>query len=114
MSEIAWAAGLFDGEGTATICRGRPRLAVQMSDRECVSRFAQAMGCGFVYGPYVHEYRDGYTRKPRFVWLAEGESYVIAAELLMPMLCTTKREAVAKNVETAMTQKTGTPRRAVP
>lgn len=103
MSELAWAAGLFDGEGTATTCRGRPRLAVQMNDEHSVRRFAAAIGTGRVYGPYVHAGRDGYTRQPRYVWLAEGDELTVAAAALAPWLGVTKRAQIAriaKNVET--------------
>jgi hypothetical protein len=67
--EIAWAAGLFDGEGTATICGGQRRLAVKMADEESVRRFHAAIGVGKVYGPYEHRtatLRDGSLAAPPF------------------------------------------------
>jgi hypothetical protein len=88
-NEIAWAAGLFDGEGTATICRGRPRLGLRMTDEATVRRFAEAVGHGKVYGPYENDAqtkRDGYVRKPFFYWVAEVEVGRAVVDLLRPFL----------------------------
>lgn len=57
MHEIAWAAGLFEGEGSCS-CRlksGRHylRLSLTMTDEESVRRFHAAVGYrGNVTGPY--------------------------------------------------------------
>jgi len=95
--EIAWAAGLFDGEGTATFCSGRRRLAVKMADEESVRRFHSAVGVGKVYGPYEHRaatLRDGSPRRPSFVWIAERDSADAAARLLLPWIGSEKAAAI--------------------
>jgi hypothetical protein len=51
-TDIAWAAGLFEGEG-AIVQRGRRHgvytyLQVKMSDRDTVEHFARIVGCGTV------------------------------------------------------------------
>lgn len=51
-TDIAWAAGLFEGEG-AIIQRQRPRgkytyLSLKMSDRDTVERFRNIVDCGNV------------------------------------------------------------------
>jgi hypothetical protein len=68
--ELAWAAGLIDGEGhfradlhsksTTTLC---PRLDISQVDRYVLDRFRDAVGRGRVYGPYrktggrvIHQY----------------------------------------------------------
>ena len=59
--EMAWAAGLFDGEGTIGVRRNGPAartrrigLALGMTDRTVVERFASALGgIGRVYEPRV-------------------------------------------------------------
>ena len=97
--EIAWAAGLFDGEGSATVCRRRSRLAVKMADEESVRRFHAAVGVGKVYGPYGHRAatrRDGSPRRPSFIWLAEVEDGAAAARLLLPWLGSEKATAIAR------------------
>ena len=95
--EISWAAGLFDGEGTATICGGRRRLAVKMADEESVRRFHSAIGVGKVYGPYEHRtatLRDGCPRRPSFMWLATVEDADAAARLLLPWIGSEKAAAI--------------------
>lgn len=48
-TEIAWAAGLFEGEGTWLLRKGKgahPQIALQMCDRDVVERFARIVGVG--------------------------------------------------------------------
>jgi len=84
---IGWAAGLYEGDGTATRCGGRLRLAVRMTNEEPVRRFAAAVGCGVVDGPYSNRA----CRKRAWTWVAEGEDALIAADLLRPWLSTARR-----------------------
>jgi hypothetical protein len=88
---IAWAAGLYEGEGTATRCKGRLRLSIKMTNEETIRRFAAAVNCGTVYGPYKPSSRDGYARKPVWVWLAECDDAWSVAELLRPWLSAARR-----------------------
>jgi len=89
---IGWAAGLYEGEGTATRCGGRLRLAVRMTNDEPVRRFAAAVGCGIVYGPYS----NGARRKRVWMWVAEGEDALVAADLLRPWLSRARREQLER------------------
>jgi hypothetical protein len=52
-TEIAWAAGFFDGEGT-TSHRPKHSTRIQISQKEpgLLHRFADAVGSGSVRGPY--------------------------------------------------------------
>jgi hypothetical protein len=47
-TEIAWAAGLFEGEGciTRTISHGitKPRISLGMTDKDVVERFGRIVG----------------------------------------------------------------------
>lgn len=47
-SDVAWAAGLFEGEGTFVAARRRDRfylrLVISMSDEDVLERFRQAVG----------------------------------------------------------------------
>lgn len=79
--EIIWAAGLFDGEGsifasTATKANA-PRLtiALVMTERDTVERFAQAVGIGYV--TQVHEATE--DRKAVYRWTLQGTNDVKAA-----------------------------------
>jgi predicted XRE-type DNA-binding protein len=56
-ASLAWAAGLFEGEGTITPKHGkgmdhRYQAAVIMTDEDVVRRFGVAVKIGKVYGPY--------------------------------------------------------------
>jgi hypothetical protein len=76
-TEIAWAAGLFEGEGSITyIPRGlHPDLqvAINMTDEDVVRRFEAVVDRGRVYGPY-HPPSHGDRRKPFWRWMATGDA----------------------------------------
>ena len=88
--DIAWAAGLFEGEGCFTRKRNGGRLvvaaALSMTDEETVRRFHQVLGFGTVYSLDPPSWRDG-KRKPQWRWQT-GREYEFRAlvELLDPYL----------------------------
>ena len=54
---IAWAAGVFEGEGcfVSALNNGHtpyPKAAVKMTDEDTVRRFGEAVGFGYVTGPH--------------------------------------------------------------
>ena len=60
MHTIEWAAGLFEGEGTAYIATGKyPRCRLKMTDEDVVLKFQEVMGCGT-----VHQYKGDCFSKP--------------------------------------------------
>jgi hypothetical protein len=94
--DIAWAAGLFEGEGTVWLHTYRGdevawRVGLTTCDEDVIRRFAQIIGVGKVYGPYTHKNgRDGRRRdhhKIYYRWQAgtrEDVRYV--ANMLLPYL----------------------------
>lgn len=52
--ELAWAAGLFDGEGWVGPINKRREIGIRVGqvDRRVLDRFAAAVGVGTIYGPY--------------------------------------------------------------
>lgn len=62
---LAWAAGLFEGEGTIVANKHVPRLTLVMTDFDIVDRFAAVMGIGILTTPA----RRG-TYKPTRKWEA--------------------------------------------
>ena len=75
--EIAWAAGLFEGEGAIShIERRRGTLELQvalvMTDEDVVRRFDEIVDRGKVYGPYLPP-SHGDRRKPFWRWAAVGD-----------------------------------------
>jgi len=61
---IAWAAGLFEGEGSISSSRERQvRLRLWMTDEDVVRRFCEIVGVGHVKGPY-----GPYDRGTKQLW----------------------------------------------
>lgn len=60
LEELAWAAGLFDGEGHTTTSRmrriTRVELGVTQSATGVLYRFQSAVGCGSIYGPFKRKH----------------------------------------------------------
>lgn len=70
-ADIAWAAGLFEGEGYITIFQMEGhvlpliRLGITMTDRDVLERFCRIVECGRVTG----EHRFGRpNHKPTYRW----------------------------------------------
>ncbi len=84
--EIAWAAGLFDGEGSITHTDRDLQALLKNTDLELVTRFDAIVGRGRVYGPYEHSGRDGFVRTPYWMWIAHGDAAHEAVEVLAPWL----------------------------
>lgn len=109
--ELAWAAGFFDGEGTAVLANlnsrrvhpttgvrrdyPTPQLAVtQHYDPETVHRFhAAVLGLGKVYGPHSSR---GTANHPRWAWQCRRPHEVLAVvPMLWPWLSGPKRRQIA-------------------
>lgn len=74
--DLAWAAGLFEGEGSISLSRGRPRIQIQMSDEDVVRRFHEAVGCGSVSGPSTSPSRHKYAANPKPIWTWQASGFV--------------------------------------
>jgi hypothetical protein len=81
--EIAWAAGLFEGEGTITQNSGVVNLRVTSTDGDVLDRFAEVVGAGKVYGSYVYTRPDGCKRKPFYVWVCQGSAIEDVVRMLV-------------------------------
>jgi hypothetical protein len=82
--DIAWAAGLFEGEGTIGSERNPQyiRLALGMTDRDVVERFSAIFGgvAQTWYPPRV----QASGRKRMWYWRARGEAAADALRLMLP------------------------------
>jgi hypothetical protein len=101
--EIAWAAGLFEGEGCIShIERGEGfdlQIAVVMTDEDVVRRFDQVVDRGRVYGPYLPP-SHGPRRKQFWRWVALGDSAHDVLDMLLPWLMERRRgQAADKGVD---------------
>ena len=93
MDTIAWAAGLFEGEGTVVSFGGRKHqrsLALSMTDEDVVLRFAAVIGVGKIYGPYGYASSTSRRRehhKQYWRWsVSDKDGVAIAAKMLLPFL----------------------------
>ena len=72
--DVAWAAGLFEGEGCIQLPKPGMgvRLTMGSTDRDVLDRFAAAVG-GKVRGPYKPNGRNTPPgRKPIYFWGVQG------------------------------------------
>lgn len=86
--EIAWAAGLFEGEGCFTIQRTRqyryPVASLQMTDEDTVRRFYDVVGVGRLY---LDQKPYGLGTKTMHQWRASARAdFAAVVELLSPWL----------------------------
>lgn len=85
--QLAWAAGLFEGEGCfGAYHRQKHRIvkaSLAMTDGDVVRRFAAVIGIGQIRGPYLK--RPG--EKPMYEWFVGSAPDVLAViNLLSPWL----------------------------
>lgn len=102
--DIAWAAGLFEGEGYVGVRRQKGRknpnaqIIMSSTDEDVLRRFVAIVGAGKVYGPYTY---SNPKWKPYWQWQAqtyELVQHVVA--LLWPWLCTRRRAQAAEALVT--------------
>lgn len=93
---VAWAAGLFEGEGFISATEKTARVGIHMTDRDILERFREAVGCGTVYGPYDR----GSNRKPMFQWNAGSKSASDQTlRLLFPFFGPRRQAAALRYIE---------------
>lgn len=107
--DLAWAGGLFEGEGSIvwTTVRNRnpklPRwtrcqLSLHMCDEDVVRKFASIIGIGGVTGPYTYTDDVVKERKPSWYWAVGAfEKTQAVLAMLWPWLCS-RRRGKAKEV----------------
>ena len=93
-AEIAWAAGLFEGEGSWGVY-GQTRGTVMatatlgMTDRDVVEKFCRIVGVGAIH---VRPHQRG-NRKTMYVWtVGKAESVRTIVEMFQPWLGERRRE----------------------
>lgn len=91
-TELAWAAGFFEGEGCISSARPRAVLRIRAAVSQngphapaILQRFVDAVGFGKVLGPY--DYSDRYentpTKLPRYVVQYQTDEQVAKLMLLL-------------------------------
>ena len=111
---FAWAAGLFEGEGT--ICAVKAgntmalRIAIGMVDKDIIDRFHSIVGVGVVNGPYAGRKQN---HKPIWYWrLGRRSEQIEFVSRIWPYLGERRRQQVIETYEkiTPITQPTNTGR----
>jgi len=77
-TDIVWAAGLFEGEGSITHAANYPNkknLSIGMTDKDVMERFVDVVGHGKLYGPYC--YKKSKNIKPYWQWKIWKNSEVL-------------------------------------
>lgn len=95
--DLAWAAGLFEGEGCFTVrTTGRPSPAAQVcsTDKDVVKRFKRIMGFGSIH-PYI---KNGGKNKTVWVWSASRFETFQATIALFWKRLSKRRKARAKEI----------------
>lgn len=80
-SQINWIAGLLEGEGTfnfSTAKRPSIRIALSMTDKDVIEKFANIVGFGVIYK--IDASRYGVSKKSQYRWECAGNR---AAGLMM-------------------------------
>lgn len=102
MSELHWAAGFFDGEGSIGV-RGKPGypkkflwMRVVQVSREPLERFQKAVSGGRLYGPY----ENGHQGVSDWQCTRNSEIKRIC-NLLLPLVCEPKRIQITAALELA-------------
>jgi hypothetical protein len=95
--EIAWAAGLFEGEGSISISTASRfgHLRIVGTDEDTVRKFSEIVKCGAVYGPYTVKQRrlDGAHKKPFWSWQTGHRDHVRAVlSAMYPWLSERRRQ----------------------
>ncbi len=87
-AEIAWAAGLYEGEGTAIYLKsGRSQwMAIRMTDKEPIERMCRLFGGNFK-DAFINPGEVGKGYKPKFMWRVSAWRDIIrVTEAIYPWL----------------------------
>lgn len=93
-TELAWAAGFFDGEGCVTYRAqtGQLCLSIPQVDRRVLDRWIEAVGVGMVRGPYkMGAGRPGWQDQ-YVISITNFKGTKLTLERLWPWLGEVKRE----------------------
>lgn len=106
IEDVAWAAGLFEGEGSCFVGSGQrqPIVSLVMTDEDVVRRFARILGVG-----NVHSYATP-PRKRYWRWSVQSKDDVLVVlGLLFPFLGERRAARAAEVIEraTKMTARNG-------
>lgn len=83
---IAWAAGLYEGEGTivyGATHNGPIRVKISSTDKDVLDLLIARTGFGLLYGPTPP---NGFGKKPFYTWVCNGHKTIEFLNLILPFL----------------------------
>lgn len=84
VTDIAWLAGLFEGEGCISVERnGALRLTISMTDRDIIERIDALFPSAGVKPQTLQYRKDGTAYRQRYSWRVGGD---VAGEVLTAIL----------------------------
>lgn len=91
-TEIAWLAGLLDGEGSFTQ-KGQGRVHVEMTDRDVIEYLHELTGVGSLYSPKQRNARH----KASWIWcVSRGEVTLQIVRVIFPWLSDRRKTQIRK------------------
>lgn len=101
-SEVAWLAGIYEGEGSCAITSGRAiRVEIVMTDRDIVERIYTLTGCGSVRSLS----RRSENHKDAFRWSIGSVEAVTFLNLVLPWLGSRRAERAKNAIDNWNTNK---------
>ena len=101
-AELAWFAGLFDGEGCISLVhRSRPanrqtrslHIRIGMTNFQTLEKVKEIWGLGTIYLYPRKVSKDGCVRKPLWAWQTSANIALYILEKTLPYFVTKKAEA---------------------
>lgn len=90
--QIAWAAGLIEGEGCFTRHSGHPYFLMDMTDLDVLERMKEIFPELTLRGPYFHKTRS--NQKPRWRVDAFGPKCRTIMEAVYPYMCQRRQDKI--------------------
>ncbi len=111
--ELAWLAGLLEGEGCFDSHRNQPRIRLKMSDPDTIIRAATLMGAAWHPDRRSHETAARTGHRPLYVTALTGVRAIALMTLLLPHLSARRTQRVT-SILTAWDMRDRPPMRPVP
>lgn len=96
--DIAWAAGLIEGEGCFTKHTGHPYLLLDMTDKDVIEKLYSIFPNGTIRGPYNHKNKPHH--KPRWRFDAFGTKCITIMKAVYPYMCERRKQKIESLLQT--------------
>jgi hypothetical protein len=92
-TQWAWAAGLFEGEGSLFANDHQRRLSIGSTDQDVIESFHSVVGVGRLVGPYAP--RNDIGKKVQYRWQTyRWPEIILVTDRFFPFLSTRRRTQV--------------------